>query len=215
VNCLNLDYPISIRFFDSSNAFVDSQTINNEAQFFNFLIEIDNNNLFYELEFPVTVNVDAASGQQFQTIVNSNEELISIYNQLPNSCFEPLLYDNAPSNNNPTDLEAFVEFIINGQFEISEFIDEGEPEDDFDDLIFSFTAESGFNGNIEVGQQIVGDWSAFLDDGVIVFELGFDDPFYDELEEDWDVENFDDNEIQLIDISSDGDTSTLVFSVVD
>jgi hypothetical protein len=214
VNCLEIDYPLGIRFFDSSNAFVDSQTINNEAQFFNFLIEIDSNNLFYELEFPVNVNVDTGSGQQFQASVNSNEELISIYNQLPNSCFEPLLYDNTPSNNNPNNLEAFVEFITNGQFEISEFIDEGEIEDDYDDLIFSFTAESGFNGNIEVGQQIVGDWSAFLDDGVIVFELDFDDSFYEELEEDWDVVNFGENEIQLIDISSDGDTSTLVFSLV-
>lgn len=212
VNCLDLDYPISIRFFDNSNSFVDTQTIGNAAQLFNFLVEVDNNNLFYELVFPIGVNVDAGSNQQFQATVNSNEELISIYNQLPNSCFEPLLYENTPSDNNPTDLEMFIEFITDGQFEVSELIDEGEPEDDYDGLVFSFMAEGESNGNIEVDQENVGEWSIFLDDGVIVFELDFDDPFYDELDEDWDVVNFDENEIELIDVNSDGDTSTLVLS---
>jgi len=214
VNCLDLDYPISIRFFDNSNSFIDTQTVSNEAQLLNFLVEVGNNNLFYELEFPIGVNVDTGSGQQFQTVVNSNDELSSVYTQLPNNCFDPLLYENTPSDTNPTDLETFVEFITDAQFEVSELIDEGEPEDDYDGLIFSFTAEGASDGNIEVDQQIVGDWSAFLDDGVIVFELDFDDSFYGELDEDWDVVSFDDNEIQLIDVSSDGDTSTLVFSVV-
>lgn len=215
VNCIDLEYPVNLQFFDASNSFVDSQTINNDAQFFNFLVEVGQNNLFYELQFPVIVSVDAGPNEQFQTTVNSNSELNAIYNDLPESCFDPLLYDNDPSDNNPTSLEELVEFITNGNFEVSELIDEGEVDNTYDGLVFNFESEEDFDGNILVDAAVVGTWSAYLDDDVMVFEMDFEDSFYGELDEDWDVLNFDDTTLELQDESSDGDTSTLVFSLVD
>jgi len=215
VNCISLEFPVDIQFFDASNSFVDSQTITNDAQFFNFLVEVDNYNLFYDLQFPVTVSVDAGPNQQFQTIVNSNSELNAIYNELPESCFDPLLYDNQPSDNNPTSLEELVQFITDGNFEISELIDEGEVDNTYEGLLFNFESEDDFDGNILVDGDVVGTWTAYLDDSVIVFEMDFDDSFYGELDEDWDVLNIDDTSLELQDESSDGDTSTLVFSKVD
>jgi len=212
VNCIDLEYPLNIQFFDASNSFVDSQTINNDAQFFNFLVEVESNNLFFELQFPVTVSVDAGANQQFQTTVNSNSELNAIYSDLPESCFDPLLYDNEPSDSNPTSLEELVQFITNGNFEVSELIDEGEVDNTYEGLVFSFEPDDDFDGDILVEGDVVGTWSAYLDDDVIVFEMDFENSFYGELDEDWNVVSYDETNLNLVDISSDGDSSTLVFT---
>jgi|GEM_PF-1213831 len=212
VNCIDLEYPLNIQFLDASNSFVDSQTINNDAQFFNFLVEVESNNLFFELQFPVTVSVDAGANQQFQTTVNSNSELNAIYSDLPESCFDPLLYDNEPSDSNPTSLEELVQFITNGNFEVSELIDEGEVDNTYEGLVFSFEPDDDFDGDILVEGDVVGTWSAYLDDDVIVFEMDFENSFYGELDEDWNVVSYDETNLNLVDISSDGDSSTLVFT---
>jgi hypothetical protein len=192
---------------------IGNVTIFNKAQFFNFLADLETNAQFYEIDYPVSAFTETADGI-FETIISSNEEFDAVFSQLAQNCFEPLLYDNAPSGTNPTNLEGFVEFVTSNFFIVSELIDEGEPDNTFVDLVFNFTQGDEFNGNIEVNQDIIGDWTAFLDDGVIVFDLSFDDSFYNELDEDWDVVSFNETDLQLIDVSSDGDTSTLILSVV-
>lgn len=214
VNCVELSYPIDVQFFNASSTFVDTRIFVNEPQFFNFLDEVKSNNLFYQLDYPVGIFVDAGPDQQFETFVNSNDELTSIYQDLFESCFEPLLYNNNPSNNNPTNLEQFVQFITNGTFIISELIDEGEQDNTYNNLQFNFSLVGNFEGAIIVDQGTIGDWSAYIDDGVIIFDLSFEESFYDELEEDWDVLNYDETDLVLQDISSDGDTSSLTFSKV-
>jgi hypothetical protein len=213
VNCVELVFPIDLRFFNPLDSSIGNVTIFNRAQFFNFLSDLDNNTQFYEIDYPVSALTETTDGT-FEISINSNEDFNAVFSQLEQNCFDPLLYDNSPSGTNPTNLEAFVEFITNNFFIISELIDEGEPDDSYADLTFIFIQGDGFSGNIEIEQEIIGEWNAFLDDGVIVFELNFEDSFYGELDDDWDVVSFNASELQLIDVSSDGDTSTLVFSVV-
>jgi hypothetical protein len=208
INCLDLNYPLGVRFFDASNSFIDTQAISSEAQFFNFLNMVNRNSLFYELEFPVILTLD----NEFETIVNSNAVLTSLFEELAESCFDPLLYDNTGSDTNPTDLEMFVMFISDGNFVVNEFIDEGEVIDQYANSNFNFSIGEGFEGSIFDNQEFVGDWSASFDDGVIVFELNFNTSFYGELDEDWDVVSYDETNLNLIDISSDGDSSSLVLS---
>ncbi len=210
VNCIDLSFPVFIRFFDATNSFLDTQVFSNEAQFFNFLNAESNEDLFYDIQFPI----NATLNNEFETSINSIEDLNTIFQELDNSCFEPLLYENVASGTNPTDLEMFTMFISDGTFQVSELIDEGEQIADYDDLFFNFSLGDAFNGNIIVQQEIVGDWNAFLDDGVIVFELNFDDSFYGELDDDWDVVNYNETSLNLIDISSDGESSSLVFSKI-
>jgi len=79
-------------------------------------------------------------------------------------------------------------------------------------LVFSFEPDDDFDGDILVEGDVVGTWSAYLDDDVIVFEMDFENSFYGELDEDWNVVSYDETNLNLVDISSDGDSSTLVFT---
>lgn len=214
VECLEFVFPLSVKFFDASNTFINTITLSNKAQFFNFLEEVDENNLFYEIIYPIDIDVEIASSQPVTISLNSNQELNDIYSDLSADCFEPLLYENNPSEAIPYNLNNFIAVISQNQFQVSQFIDEGEQDNSFSDFIFSFTNEDIESGSILVDNDTVGTWSAFLDDEIIVFDLSFNNSDFDDLEEDWDVLNFNENTINLIDESSDGDNSSLILNVI-
>lgn len=204
VNCVELSYPISLLFFDSSNTFIDSQTLFNRAQLFNFLNDLNQNGFFYQIDYPLEVVIEGNA-----EIINSNAEFNTAFNSLSSSCFEPLLYENEASETNPINLEDFIGFISDGDFIVTLLSDEdGENNTEFEGIVFNFNS----NNLITVEQETVGEWSAFVEDETIIFDLDFDDSFYGELDDDWQVLSFDEETLTLIDISTDGDSTDLVFS---
>jgi hypothetical protein len=211
VNCVELVFPISLQFFDLSNTFIDTQTINNRAQLFNFLKDLSQNGFFYQFEYPIEADIEGTT--QF---INSNAEFNITFNGLSSSCFEPLLFNNVadddPGNGNPQDLDAFTDFITSGDFIVSSLLDDGVTNTSFDGDVFRFNLDNTiFVENDGSGTfQQVGQWTATIDEGVIKFDLVFDNSDFDELDEGWDVVSFDTLTLALINVESDGETDQLV-----
>ena len=207
VNCVEFIYPFSIQFFDASNSFIDTQNVNNRAQLFNFLNELAQNNFFYQIEYPIEADVEGTS-----VLINSNAEFNTTFNTLSQACFEPLLFENIADGGGggeePLDIEALINFVTDGDFQVTLLTDDGENNTEFEGIIFNFNPD---NNIIADGQQ-VGEWIAFIEDDAITFELDFDDSDFGELDDDWEVVSFEDNTLTLIDESSDGDSTDLVFT---
>ncbi|RRO15948.1 hypothetical protein [Flavobacteriaceae bacterium 14752] len=213
VNCVELVYPISLQFFDLSNTFIDTQTINNRAQLFNFLEDLSQNGFFYQFEYPIEADIEGTT--QF---INSNAEFNITFNGLSSSCFEPLLFNNVadddPGDGDPDDLNTFIDFITSGDFIVSSLLNDGITNTSFDGDVFRFNLDNTISvddGGSGIFQQ-VGQWTATVDDGdgVIEFDLVFDNPDFDDLDEDWDVVSFNTLTLALINNSSDGETNELV-----
>ena len=206
VNCVELVFPISINFFDLSNTFIDLQVINNRAQFFNFLEDLNQNGFFYQLDYPIEADVEGTT--QF---INSNAEFNITFNGLLSSCFEPLLYNNIADDDpgdDPLNLNEFISFVTDGNFQVTFLTDDGENNTEFDGIIFNFNPD---NNIIADGDQ-VGEWTAFIENDTITFELDFDDSDFGELDDDWEVVSFEDTTLILLDESTDGDSTDLIFT---
>lgn len=214
VNCVELVFPLSLQFFDLSNTFIDTQIINNRAQLFNFLNDLNQNNFFYQIDYPIEADVQGTA--QF---INSNAEFNITFNGLLSSCFEPLLFNNVsdddPGDNDPN-LNTFISFVTDGDFVVSFLSDEdGESNIEFSEYIFRFNTDNTItveDGTAQVFDEI-GEWTAFIEENQIIFDLDFDDSDFGELDDDWEVVSFDDGvTLSLIDTSSDGDIDELVLN---
>ena len=198
VNCIVFSYPISIQFFDASNSFIDTQNVNNRAQLFNFLNDLAQNNFFYQIEYPIEANVEGTS-----ILINSNTEFNTTFNILSQACFEPLLFENIADGGGgeePIDLEAFINFVTDGDFQVTLLTDDGENVTEFEGIIFNFNPDS----NIIADGEQVGEWVALIENNAITFELDFDDSDFGDLDEDWEVVSFEGNTLTLSHESSDG-----------
>lgn len=215
VNCVEIVFPISLQFFDLSNTFIDTQTINNRAQLFNFLDDLSQNGFFYQLEYPIEVNIEGN-----MQIINSNTEFNITFNGLSSSCFEPLLFNNIadddPGGGNPVNLNAFINFVTDGDFIVSGLTSDGEEIFDFTDYVFRFEENNSIivdDDDVDQNFDVVGQWTASVEDDVIIFDLDFDDSDFGEMDDDWEVVSFDNGvTLSLIDTSSDGDTDELLMN---
>ena len=139
INCLSIDYPIEIISYNNLNIEQEEFDIDSDIELFNFLNNMPNDEFFYQLEYPLTV------------VVNNNEvdiedatELQNTISNLPQSCFEPLIYDNQPSqggggDGDNDDIEAFTNFVTEGTFVVSTITSDGEEVFEFEDFFFNLT----------------------------------------------------------------------------
>jgi len=215
VNCVELVFPISLQFFDLSNTFIDTQTINNRAQLFNFLEDLSQNGFFYQLDYPVEADVEGAT--QF---INSNAEFNITFNGLSSSCFEPLLFNNIadddPGGGDPVNLNAFIDFVTEGDFIVSGLTSDGQEIFDFSEYVFRFEENNNIiadDDDVDQVFDVIGQWTATIEEDVIIFDLDFDDSDFGEMDDDWEVVSFDNGvTLSLIDTSSDGDTDELLLN---
>ncbi|NBC56713.1 MAG: hypothetical protein GVY05_00275 [Bacteroidetes bacterium] len=215
VNCVEIVFPISLQFFDLSNTFIDTQTINNRAQLFNFLEDLSQNGFFYQLEYPIEANVEGTT-----QLINSNDEFNITFNGLSSNCFEPLLFNNVadddPGGGDPVNLNAFITFVTDGDFIVSGLTSDGEEIFDFTDYVFRFEENNSIiadDDDVDQDFEVVGQWTASVEDNVIIFDLDFDESDFGDMDDDWEVVSFDNGvTLSLIDTSSDGDTDELLLN---
>lgn len=203
INCLEYNFPIQLNVFDSNTSFINEKSIQNEAQFFNFLDNLQPTDDFYEIAYPIEIRVDTT----VQIIVSNLELEIAIRN-LAENCFNPSLFINSS-----TQLQQFIAFITSGEFKVTSFIDEEQDEtDDYDDFVFTFNT----NNTILVINTIsrnsfTGEWTAEIDENELIFELDFEnDELWKEFNEDWVVDRF--STTKTIELS-DEDTDELSFLI--
>ena len=194
VNCLNLAYPIKVQFFNSISSQISDQDIFNDAQLFNFLDNLISEGIFYQFEYPIV----ATTGEDTETVINSNDEFSALYSNLPNFCLNTVIYDNVESSFNPEDVEIFTNFITTGDFTIDDFLIDDEEIFQFDNAQLSFEQDFRIFNN----ETQVGDWQIHIANNAIVFELMFDDIYYEKLEKFWYVMTLNENTSQLSDVSA-------------
>lgn len=207
INCVNFIYPFEVRFFNAQNTFIDSQSVINDATFFNLLNQLTESSGFFQIDFPIQVEFDGV-----QQSITSNAELNNAINALPQSCFEPLLFENDPSDIVPDDPQDFINFITNGVFVVSELIEEDDNiTSQFNGFTFVFNPNNTITVNTPSSNQLFGEWLVFQQNNELIFDLDFDDSELGDLDDDWRVELFNSLIMRLIEESSDGDISQLTF----
>ena len=102
--------------------------------------------------------------------------------------------------------------LTNGEREITYFFDEREETSDYRDFTFAFLENDDATATIN-GVSTNGWWKTNGDDGTLELELYFgEDSPLDELDEDWDVIEFNSSLISLFNVSGgDGSIDSLVF----
>lgn len=193
IDCLNFNFPIDINIFDKENSFSTRRTIQNKAQFYNLIQNLEQTAGFYEIIYPITVSIEDDSQS-----ISSNMDLNAAIQDLDEDCFNPSLLTN-----NASKLDRFITFITYGDFIISSYTDEGDNQTNLYQS-FSFTFNSNHTItilNTVTGVNFSGTWQAEIDDDQLVFDLEFGvNDLLDELDEDWVVEKFaNPDQIELLD----------------
>ncbi len=207
INCLNYVYPIDVNVFDRENSFTSRRTLQNDAQFYNFIESLRENDGFYELRYPITVAIE----EEPQSL-SSNVELNSVIENLDEYCFTPNLFDQISRK------EQLIEFITDGEFRITNFIDDDNQNQTsaYEEFRFAFNEdESIFIKNVLTGETFAGEWEVDAKDKRLILEIDFDgSDLLDELDADWIVSNFGNQNRLMLRDSGDSNTSILTFQKI-
>lgn len=182
IDCVELVYPVTFFVYNANNEQTGTVVINNNAELFSFITNLEAG-VYVALQFPVTVIL--ADGSQVS--VTSHTQLQAIIENCEDSVTNP---------HNPADLE---HLLTSGKWFITLFFDNEDETYLFADYNFTFnsngsaTASSGSN-------TVNGSWYISSSSSGLKLSLDFgDDNPFDELEEDWKVLDFNNNQIRLRD----------------
>lgn len=194
IECVDFVYPIIARVFDTNNQLAEVITISNDKQWYEFLSALNDETLV-GIGFPISLalfdgtELSAADNDELETILEANGI----------TCDED--DDNDfDDDDDPAD-PALAAVLLNGEWRINSFVRNSIDETtDFAGFAFTFIA----NGTAEADNgitQISGTWEIQTeDDGgrELILQFGGSDPFV-WLEDDWDVKEFNDSMISLMD----------------
>jgi hypothetical protein len=202
IDCIAFNFPITINVYNANNQLAETVTIQNNADFYNFLDNLDDSELI-QIQFPVTL-IDPNGNS---ITINNNNELEDAIENLMDDCDDD---DDDDDNNNGN--AQFASTITDGTWTISYFFDDANETSNYNGFSFVFNA----NGTIAAtknGNTTTGTWTNYIDDNEDKFELSFQNMALDELEEDWEIVEFSANEIRLKDVSGgNGGTDYLYFT---
>ena len=196
IECVDFKFPLSISVFDSKNELSDVISVNNDQELHEFIHNLDESD-FASFIFPITILLSDGS----EMAINNNDELEDIIIDFIGACDEDDDNDHNDDEeeDDPDDAELFIE-LIKGEWIISYFFDETDKTSDFTAYKFTFNADGtalADNGS----NQINGTWEGKSEEnGTHELELKFGGivPFA-QLEEDWDVLEFEGEVIKLMD----------------
>lgn len=198
INCLTINYPISINIYNSSNQIASTTKIFDNHGFYNFLNNLSANQ-YISISYPINV-------------INQNGQTVSITS---NNQFEDVIKDalsNCPQNPLPT--QDFMQTITSGTWKISYYYDSNDLTSNYNGYIFSFN-----NSNVvtatKLGVTKTGAWESSLNSGIREFELNFSTSPLHELEEDWRLFEFNDTHLRFRDVKSgNNETDYLYFEKI-
>ena len=88
IECIDFQYPITASIFNSNNEIIDSVTFNNDNDLYDFLDDIDENDII-NIDFPITVILSDGTTLD----INNLDELESTINTFQDDCDEDDDYD--------------------------------------------------------------------------------------------------------------------------
>lgn len=204
IECVDFKFPLNISVFDSENQVSNVITITDDKKLHDFIHDLDENDIA-GFNFPVTVVLSDGA----EMIISNNDELEDILKNAVDDCDEDDDNDHDEDDVDDTDL---VNVLIDGDWAITYFFDDKDETSDFAGYVFTFL-ESGMVQTKKGENVVEGSWYSNGDDGELELELDFGEhePL-DELQDDWDMIEFDGTIIKLKDISGgDGTIEYLTF----
>jgi hypothetical protein len=199
IECVDFKYPLSISVYDSKNQLSDVITLNDDRTLYKFIDDLEDDD-FASFNFPVTLVLSDGS----ELVVNSQNDLEDAIDSAKDDCDED---DDNDYNDDDVDDTVFVAVLTTGNWVVTQFVEDGANETStYTGYVFTFNV----NGTVIVRKGTVsvqGTWEVDGDDGSLELELDFqDDSPLDELDDDWDVIEFNNAIIRLND-----DDDSLIF----
>jgi hypothetical protein len=180
INCLNINYPITINIYNSANQIASTVQFINDQSFFGFIHNLYDSQ-FIALSFPIS-------------IIDNDNHMKSVENnsQLENEIKYAI--DNCKENINPS-LD-FTQILTSNSWKISYYFYETEKTSNYTGYNFTFysnykvvATKSGVNYN--------GTWSTKIDNGVREFEIKMELDLLHELDEDWKLFEFNTSQLRF------------------
>ena len=193
IECVDFVYPLTFFTYNSDQQQTGTVIINSDEELYDFLDDLDDDEDFIALQFPVSVIVNGEI-----VTVNNNQELVTLLSNI--DCDDPT-----------TTISGFEENLTTGTWFITYYFDDLDETSDFDGYEFTFATDNSAeatNGTTTVP----GTWNITNSSTPdLALNFGQNDPF-DELDDDWDIIEITSEIIRLKDVSGgDGSTDFLTF----
>ncbi|WGD34162.1 hypothetical protein [Olleya sp. YS] len=156
IECIDFQYPITASIFNSNNELIETITINDDSQLYNFIDNIDENDII-NIQFPITVILS----DDTTLVVNNLNELETTINNFEDDCDEDDDYDyNDDDCNSCTDTQ-LTSILTDCQNWIVDDLErnDNDLEDNYVGYQFNFTSD-GTISVISGNDNFSGTWSA-------------------------------------------------------
>ena len=188
IDCIAINYPISINIYDSNNQVANTLTMQSNMQLFNFITTLSNG-IIAAIVYPISVT--NSNGQS--VVINSNAALETFIDNAIDDC------DDSGGGSNPT----FTATITSGTWYVSYFFKDQDETSDYTGYHFTFMN----NGTINViknASNSNGLWSTYTNSGQDEMNLNFENSNLNELNEDWVIIEYSATTIHLKHLSGGG-----------
>jgi hypothetical protein len=199
IACIDFNFPLVLKTYNSATQIPNTVSVSSNSQLYNFLNGLTAN-VVYNISYPVSMTSSSGS----TVVYNSNSELqTGIENSI----------DDCDDEGSGTEL--FSDLIVNGAWKISSFIDGDEDETyHYTGYVFSFSS-TGTSLAAATATSLNGNWSYYAEDNLSKLTLSYFGETLDELEEDWQIIEFNSTFIKLRHISGgNGNTHYLTFTKI-
>lgn len=194
INCLNINYPITIHIYNSANQIASSVAIVSDQAFFGFIKNLTDSQ-YIALNYPIS-------------ITGHNNYVTSIAN---NSQFENAVkyaIDTCPENINAT-LD-FMQILTSNSWKISYFYDDIAKTSLYNDYVFVFKNDKSVIAT-KSWVSVTGQWESKIYYGVREFKISFSPDLLHELDQDWKVFEFNNSQLRFRKEESSADNHYLYF----
>ena len=199
IGCIDFNFPIVLKTYNSATQIPSTVTVNSNSQLYGFLNGLTTN-VVYNISYPVSMTSSSGS----TVVYNSNWELQTGIENAIGDC-----------EDEGSGTEVFSEVFVNGTWKISSFIDGDEDEtSEYNGYVFTFSSD-GTSIAAANATTFNGNWAYYTEDNLSKVTLSYFGGTLDELEEDWQVIEFNSSFIKLRHISGgNGNTHYLTFTKV-
>ena len=188
IECVDFVYPLTYSIFDTDDNIINTVTINNDEDMYDFIQEIDENDII-TLNFPVTL--EFSDGEQ--VIANNVQELEDILESAVDFCDED---DDNDYCDDDFDMESLNEILIDCPWVVhTVFRDNQNATEVYSQYVLLFEEDDVVRVRRRNGEIVNGTWNTEETDNGVVINLSFDT--IGDFTLTWNVCELGDNRIKL------------------
>jgi hypothetical protein len=171
IDCISINYPITLNVYNSSNQVSNSIAFANNIQLYNY-IENLLTSTYVAISYPITLQIP--NGESL--VITSNDQLTNTIESFIEECDDDISIDPTPT---------LTEVLTSGTWYVSYCY-----RNSINKTVYYNGYNFTFNPNgtsiaINNATTITGTWYSYLDDNEIELELTFQGNSLDDIEEDW------------------------------